>query len=60
MKAVCTASLSKFSANTVRAMADPGTAIMYQAVRSASRPVPTIEPQLTTFGSPRPRNDRAA
>ncbi|KAG1317860.1 hypothetical protein G6F63_015483 [Rhizopus arrhizus] len=33
---------------------------MYHAVRKASRPAPTMLPQLTTLGSPTPRNARPA
>lgn len=33
---------------------------MYQAVRRASRPAPTMLPQLTTLGSPSPRKESPA
>src|SRR5471032_7170 len=50
---------SRFSASTVSTSAPPGKAVRYHAVRSISRPSPIMLPQLTTFGSPMPRNDSA-
>src|SRR4051794_9179170 len=50
-------SLTRFRASTVTRIAMPGSVAMYQAVRSAWRPMPIIVPQVIRSGSPRPRND---
>ena len=44
---------------TVIRIAIPGIAQSHQAVRRNSLPEPIMNPQLMTFGSPRPRNASA-
>ena len=45
--------------NTVIRIAIPGIAQSHQAVLRNSLPEPIMNPQLMTFGSPRPRNASA-
>ncbi len=51
---------TRFTAITVIATATPGMNERYGAERSTPRPSAIIAPQVATFGSPMPRNDRAA
>src|SRR3546814_18816701 len=50
---------TRLIASTVKRMATPGMAHSHHAVRKKVRLAPIMNPQLMTFGSPRPRKARA-
>src|SRR5829696_5645373 len=59
-RAFASPSPARLTARTVAVTARPGATITWGAVRRTERPSAIRAPQLARFGSPNPKNDRAA